>query len=136
MASAALIDDRLQIDGFDVYTWSKTFGLPTGGFHKDYMDHRVVRSQIDESDTEYTPVMGVKAHTPASQVLQCGTVNPAPDQMFPARKYEFDNGVVTFVRPALKAFKDAHEDAEMQWRIGFILSALVFFYIIHRTSSK
>jgi hypothetical protein len=116
MASAALIDDRLQIDGFNAYTWTGTFGVPTDGFYKNFMDGSYV-SQIDETPQTYTDENTDLDHFNPLDLNRSGpmylkeaSVNPAPWRMFPARKYELDNGVVTWERPDRPAVRTDKED--------------------------
>ena len=101
MASAALIDDRLQIDGFNAYTWTNTFGVPTDGFYKDFINGTYT-TQIDEVPQTYTDENPALDHFNPLDLNRSGpmylnevSVDPAPYRMFPARKYELDNGVVT-----------------------------------------
>jgi hypothetical protein len=102
MAHAALIDDRLQIDGFDMYTWSGSYGLPSDGFPKNVFMDGSYFTQIDESETVYTDPLPASAaqnmNLSGPMYLKSGYVNPAPTSLYPARKYEFDDGRVTWRR--------------------------------------
>ena len=133
MASAALIDDRLQIDGFNAYTWTGTFGVPTDGFYKDFMDGSYT-TQIDETPQTYTDKNEDLDHfhpldlnRSGPMYLKEGGVNPAPYQMFPARKYEYDNGVVTWERPDRPLIKK-----ETNWFIVFLVIAVLFLFLFKK----
>jgi hypothetical protein len=130
MASAALIDDRLQIDGFNAYTWTNTFGVSTGGFYKEPMDQGYT-SQICEYETVYDGPMEV-FHLPASMVLKTGVQYPAPSVLYPARKYQFDDGEVSYMRPGEAFIARDEEDKKNMWRIGFAFSAVLFIYLFRK----
>jgi hypothetical protein len=103
MASAVMIDDRLQIDGFDPRTWSGSYGLNTDGFPKNiYMDGSYT-TQIDPTVMEFstTPEYAddVNMDLAGNMYLKTASVDPAPDRMFPARKFEYPDGRVTWSRP-------------------------------------
>lgn len=105
MATALMIDDRLQIDGFDPYTWSGTYGVNTDGFPKGvYMDGSYY-TQVDETLMEVQDVPeGTDApefNNSGAMYLKTAGVNPAPFRMFPARKLEYSDGTVTWFRPGL-----------------------------------
>lgn len=101
MATAWMIDDRLQIDGFDPYTWSETYGVNTDGFRKDTHMDGSYYVQIDETPMEMTPEVpeSMLNNNSGAQYLKTASVKPAPYRMFPARKYEYADGTVTWVRP-------------------------------------
>jgi hypothetical protein len=130
MASAALIDDRLQIDGFNAYTWTNTFGVPTGGFHKEPMDQGYT-SQICEYETVYDEPAEV-FHLPASMVLKAGVQYPAPSLLYPARKYQSDDGEVSYVRPGEALIGSSSSMDKNLWRLGFAFTALVFIYLFRK----
>lgn len=103
MASAMMIDDRLQIDGFEPRTWSGSYGLNTDGFPKNiYMDGSYT-TQIDptlmilESAPEYSG--DTNMDFAGNMYLKTANDNPAPSRIFPARKYEYPDGRVTWSRP-------------------------------------
>lgn len=104
MASAALIDDRLQIDGFDAYTWSGTFGVPNnGGFYSGPDGTYVV--QRDERETTYVDKNDDLSHFTQNQLNRSGPMylaesaaSPAPFLGFPARKFEYPDFSVTWTR--------------------------------------
>ena len=136
MASAALIDDRLQIDGFNAYTWSNTFGVPNDGFYKDFMNGEYT-TQIDETPQVYTDENQDLAHFNPLDLNRSGpmylkeaSVNPAPYRMFPARKYEYDNGTVTWDRPDRPLNRVHKEDSGFLTVLVVIILLLVIFKIV------
>lgn len=105
MATALMIDDRLQIDGFDPYTWSGTYGVNTDGFPKGiYMDGSYF-TQVDETPMEVTEspenTDSPEFNNSGAMYLKTASVDPAPFRMFPARKFEYSDGRVTWFRPDL-----------------------------------
>jgi len=103
MATAWMIDDRLQIDGFDPYTWSGTFGVTTDGFRKDTFIDGSYYTQIDEVPMEMQdPVeesQSPEFNTSGAMYLKTASVDPAPYAMYPARKFEYADGTCTWYRP-------------------------------------
>jgi hypothetical protein len=102
MASALMIDDRLQIDKFNITTFTGDYGINHDGFRKDvFMDGSYTRA-IDETPTDYTDDLQVKPKDLSGNVF-LKTINPnyAPHGMFPTRKMEYSDGTVTWFRPEL-----------------------------------
>lgn len=101
-----MIDDRLQIDGFNPYVWSGTFGVPKDGFPKTWFIDGSYTTQIDETPTTYDdPPLG--ANDPIQNVsgpmyLKTVQTSPAPFMAYPARKLEYSDGTVTWFRPGAK----------------------------------
>ena len=103
MASAAMIDDRLQIDGFEPRTWSGSYGLNTDGFPKKIWIDGSYTTQINPEPMEI-PERPLGADDPSmdfagNRYLKTGEPDPAPYPLYPARKYEYSDGRVTWVRP-------------------------------------
>jgi len=103
MATAWMIDDRLQIDGFDPYTWSGTFGVTTDGFRKDTFIDGSYYTQIDEVPMEMQSQVeesqNPEFNNSGAMYLKTASVNPAPYRMFPTRKFEYADGTCTWYRP-------------------------------------
>jgi hypothetical protein len=139
MASAALINDDLQIDGINMYTATNTFGVPTDGFYKDQPMSSGYSTQINEDETVYTDENTDLTHfTPldlnqsGSMYLKTASANSAPYDLFPARKYEYDNGLVTYERPGTitqTMFGRLLDDANI-WKVYFFLILITFAYIV------
>jgi hypothetical protein len=108
MASSARLDDNIQINKFNVTTWTGDYGINKDGFPKwMHIDGSYV-TQMDETPTEYPSIIDkddethfdpMRINMSGPMYLKETSVNPAPFREFPARKYEYDNGVVTWDRP-------------------------------------
>ena len=102
MASTLMIDDRLQIDKFNVTTFTGDYGINHDGFRKDvFIDGSYTRG-IDETPTDYTDDLQFKPKDVSGNVhLKTISPNYAPHGAFPTRKFEYSNGTVTWFRPEL-----------------------------------
>lgn len=102
MASSLMIDDRLQIDKFNITTFTGDYGINHDGFRKDvFMDGSYTRA-IDETPEDYTDDLQVKPKDLAGNMhLKTISPNYAPHGMFPTRKFEYSDGTVTWFRPEL-----------------------------------
>jgi hypothetical protein len=142
MAHAALIDDRLQIDGFDAYTWSGSFGLPTDGFPKTIFIDGEYTSAIDEKPTVYTDSLSGESDqlldTAGNMYLKTAAPSVAPFRGFPARKMEFDDGTVTWWRPGMPWSwqADGNKSIFKIARDNWLLILLVILVIIFFWTSK
>jgi hypothetical protein len=135
MASAALLDDRLQIDGVNMYTATNTFGVPAGGFYKDPMDGGYT-TQISESrddddnspsdlDEHFNPVHLNRA---GAMYLNGGGLKPVPDGLYPARKIQYDNGATSWVRYGAKLMHESRLEP-VDWLLVAMVGAILFFTI-------
>ena len=102
MASTLMIDDRLQIDKFNVTTFTGDYGINYDGFRKDvFIDGSYTRG-IDETPTDYTDDLQFKPKDIAGNThLKTISPNYAPHGAFPTRKFEYSDGTVTWFRPEL-----------------------------------
>jgi len=102
MASTLMIDDRLQIDKFNVTTFTGDYGINHDGFRKDvFIDGSYTRA-IDETPEVYTDELQFKPKDLAGNIhLKTISPNYAPHGMFPTRKFEYSDGTVTWFRPEL-----------------------------------
>jgi len=141
MASALMIDDRLQIDLFNPTTWTGDFGVNKDGFRKDlFIDGSYTRA-IDEDPVDYSDTLdpNLKPRDLAGNV-HLKTINPnyAPHGAFPTRKMEYSDGTVTWYRPELPwCWMNGGDQKSGPFRIAknplFILMVLVLvFYILSR----
>lgn len=98
-----MLDDRLQIDGFNPYTWSGTYGVPTDGFPKNVFIDGSYTSAISEKPMEVTAPVEYpddpNLHNSGPMYLKTTEVDPAPFRGFPARKFEYSDGTTTWYRP-------------------------------------
>lgn len=108
MASVAHLDDRVHLNKFDMYTWTNTFGVNTDGFPKDMYIDGSYTTQMDETPTQYPTIIDdedvdhfnpQRLNMSGPMYLKECSVNPAPTRMFPARKFEYPDGTVTWDRP-------------------------------------
>lgn len=154
MASIAHADDRIHINKFDMYTWTGTYGVTSDGFPKTmYMDGTYTDG-IDETPTQYPSIIDSDAvnhfnperlNMSGPMYVKTGYVNPAPDSMFPARKFEYDDGSVSWARPGLKESFSSRKPRRItdtidnflghDWFI-FILIVIVLFLILSRGQLK
>jgi hypothetical protein len=135
MASAALIDDRLQIDGFDAYTWSDTFGVPSnGGFYEGPDGTYTV--QRDETPVNYgdpNPDASTDHFLPrhlnrsGPMFLNEVAPSPAPFIGYPARKFEYPDLSVTWERPAMKWSWGGHVNRGQDLLILLVILLILIF---------
>lgn len=103
MASTLMIDDRLQIDKFNPTTWTGDFGINSNGFRKDLFMNGSYVTGIDETPMQVNAVIPVMNSTDTAGNMYLKTAAPsvAPYNPFPARKFEYSDGRVTWRRPQL-----------------------------------
>jgi hypothetical protein len=95
-----MIDDRLQIDLFNPTTWTGDFGINKDGFRKDVVIDGSYTSAIDEEPVDYSDDLKNKPKDLSGNVyLKTTDPDYAPFNEFPARKFEYSDGTVTWVRP-------------------------------------
>ena len=143
MAHAALIDDRLQIDGFDMYTWSETYGLPTDGFPSTMCIDGSYTAGIDETPTIYTDGLAFASDQnldlAGNMYLKTSESKPAPFRGFPARKLEYDDGRVTWLRPGAPwslVGQDATNSIVRMARNNWLLILLLILVALFWATSK
>jgi len=108
MASIARLNDDIQINKYNVTTWTGDYGINKDGFPKDlYIDGSYV-TQMDETPTEYPSIIDgddvdhfdpQRLNMSGPMYLKTAYPSPAPYRMFPARKFEYADGTVTYDRP-------------------------------------
>lgn len=101
MASALYLDDNLVIDNFNVTTFTGDFGISHDGFSKNIKIDGSYLNGIDESPMQMTIPVPVTNNLDLAGNTYLKTAAPsvAPYTMFPARKYEYSDGKVTWYRP-------------------------------------
>lgn len=103
MATAAMASDELSINRFNPYTWSGTFGVYSDGFPSTIPVDGSYTTEISETPTIYTDSLEGSAdpnmNLSGSMYLKTADTSPAPFRGFPARKNEFPDGTVTWMRP-------------------------------------
>jgi hypothetical protein len=135
MASIARLDDNIQINKFNVTTWTGDYGINTDGFPKWMHIDGSYDTLMDETPTEYPPAIdeGDETHFDPLRINMSGpmylkeaSVNPAPFAEFPARKYEYDNGVVTWDRPGRPRITGNRQNDKLVLLVVLILIFIVF----------
>jgi len=95
--------DELSINRFNPYTWSGTFGVYSDGFPSTIPIDGSYTTEISETPTIYTDDLEGSAdpnmNLSGPMYLKTADTSPAPFRGFPARKNEFPDGTVTWMRP-------------------------------------
>jgi len=103
MATAAMVCDDLSINRINPFTWSGTYGLYSDGFPSTITNDGSYITEMSDEPTIYTdPLQGSDDQNQSlsgSMYLKTAQASPAPYRMFPARKNEFPDGSVTWMRP-------------------------------------
>jgi hypothetical protein len=103
MATAAMACDDLSINRFNPYTWSGTFGVYSDGFPSTIAIDGSYTTEISEEPTVYADALAgtgdANMSVSGSMYLKTADSSPAPFRGFPARKNEFPDGTVTWMRP-------------------------------------
>jgi hypothetical protein len=144
MASTLMLDDRLQIDGFNPTTWTGDFGINKDGFRKDLFMDGSYTTGIDETPMQMNDVIPVMNSTDLAGNTYLKTAAPsvAPYGTFPARKFEYSNGCITWRRPQLPWSWEtgksvggvgATKDIKI---ILILLIAVILFYFFGRMKMK
>lgn len=140
MASGLMLDDRLQIDKFNPTTWTGDFGVNHDGFPKDFFIDGSTTNGIDETPVSYDDTLRMKPFgTSGNMNLKTIASGDAPNGIFTARKYEYSNGKVTWVRPEQpwswinlsadgRVGLDKKTDDNNQFLFWIILVILVLFF--------
>lgn len=136
MASIARLDDNVQINKFNVTTWTGDFGINKDGFPKDmYIDGSYV-TLMDETPTEYPSIIDEEAvdhfdphrlNMSGPMYLKTAQVNPAPYRMYPARKFEYPRELgykVTWDRPGRPLQHETESETPLLTIIVLIIIAL------------
>jgi hypothetical protein len=103
MASGLMLSDNNKMNKINPTSWTGDYGIPHDGFSKNYtVDGVNYLTGIDETPTEYadSPVGDDNPNMNNSGAMYVKTAgaNPAPWSPFPARKFEYSNGTVTWYR--------------------------------------
>lgn len=105
--TSLLLNDDISMDRINPYTASQTFGVSYNGGYKDTApaQSEPVRPE-SPAMFEFDPSVGVPTShfnrltldRAGNTYLKTGGVNPARSFLYPARKYQFDDGSTTFGR--------------------------------------
>jgi hypothetical protein len=137
MALSMLVDDQLSMNRINPYTLTGTFGVPTDGMYKTPLDAQYT-TEIDpipaETGTVFpddTPDHFAPSRINMSSGMMANTVGDrgnAPFAMFPARKYQYDDGHVTFMRPSMPGAKRVVSDNSTLIMLLVALAAILFVF--------
>lgn len=146
MATALMIDDTLAINKFNPYTWSGTYGVPTDGskwksdgtYTVEIDERPVVYADANDDLKDFNPITTFR-----SGPMMVGEIAAKPSPpwgLFPARKYEYDNGTVTWVRPDIQS-KGSRQWASdplkaNTWDLWLVLIALVILAVVYRSTKS
>ena len=127
MALSMLVDDQLSMNRINPYTLTGTFGVPTDGMYKTPLDARYT-TEIDPIPAETGSVFpdDTPDHFAPSRINMAGgmevkTVGDrgnAPFPMFPARKYQYIDGSVSFIRPGMEGAGDNDVYYEDRYKVA------------------
>jgi hypothetical protein len=100
-----MVNDDLAINRVNPYTWSGSYGVNKDGFPKNlYMDGSYT-TQMDESpmETSGRPELDneMNFNFAGGMYVKAIESKPAPFRPFPARKFEYPDGTMTWRRPYL-----------------------------------
>lgn len=143
MASVARLNDDVQINKFNITTWTGDFGVNYNGFPKGmYMDGSYV-TQMDETPTDYPSIIDTddedhfnpqRLNMSGPMYLKEASVNPAPYRMFPARKFEYADGTVTWDRPGRPRIHNMEQEFDNKTLV--IIFIIIVLLIIFRSKLK
>jgi hypothetical protein len=138
-----MLDDRLQIDGFNPTTWTGDYGINKDGFRKDLFMDGSYTTGIDETpmQTNESFVMN-STNLAGNTYLKTAAPSVAPYHPFPARKFEYSDGRVTWRRPQLpwswemgKSVGGAGNKRDSTLLVLLII-AVIFIYFFGRMKMK
>lgn len=103
--TSLLLDDDMSMNRINPYTSSQTFGISYNGGYKGVAEPGPERPESPPM-FEFDPSMGVPTNhfnpltldDAGNTYLKTGGVNPARTFLYPARKYQFDDGSTSFGR--------------------------------------
>jgi hypothetical protein len=115
--------DDLAINRFNPYTWSGTFGVYSDGFPSTIPIDGSYTTEISEEPTVYTDSVESASdpnmNLSGSMYLKTAQTSPAPFRGFPARKNEFPDGTVTWMRPGQPwSWTGGHRAKDDTWTAG------------------
>ena len=106
--TSLLLNDDLSMNRMNPYTATETFGISYNGGYKGVAEPGPDRPE-SPAMLEFNPRAGVptdhfsklELDHAANMYLGTGSVNPAKSFLYPARKYQFDDGSTTFGREVI-----------------------------------
>jgi hypothetical protein len=106
--TSLLLDDDMSMNRINPYTSSQTFGISYNGGYKGTLEAGPERPE-SPAMLEFNPRAGVPTEhfkpltidDAGNMYLKTGGVHPATSFLYPARKYQFDDGSTTFGREVI-----------------------------------
>lgn len=139
MATAWMINDDMKINNINPYVASGTYGIPTDG--SKWLSDGTYSIEIDERDTVYTDPNPARDDFNPLTLMRSGSMYlkevagkpSAPWGGFPARKYEYDNGSVTWVRPDIAKGRPDWSSAPRakMWDLWVVVLLLILAVIVY-----
>ena len=127
MALSMLVDDQLSMNRINPYTLTGTFGVPTDGMYKTPLDAQYT-TEIDPIPAETGSVFpdDTPDHFAPSRINMAGGMvanavserGNAPYAIFPARKYQYIDGSVSFIRPGMEGAGDNDVYYEDRYKVA------------------
>jgi len=144
MASTLMLDDRLKIDHFNPTTWTGDYGINKDGFRKDLFMDGSYTTGIDETPMETNQSFVMNSTDLAGNTyLKTAAPSVAPYHPFPARKFEYSDGRVTWRRPQLpwswemgKSVGGAGRGLADNKILVLLIVAVILFYFFGRVKLK
>lgn len=109
-----LLDDQMSMNRINPYTSSATFGVSyNGGYKNGAPPVPVLETAVEEDQLMFVPSAGLDEGVPrnhfsklelndaGNMYLKTGGVHPATSFMYPARKYQYDDGSTSWGREIL-----------------------------------
>ena len=104
--TSLLLDDDMSMNRINPYTSSQTFGVSSNGGYKGVSHEKGPERPESPGMFEFHPSEGVPTdhfnklslNDAGNMYMKTGGVNPAKTFIYPARKYQFDDGSTSFGR--------------------------------------
>jgi hypothetical protein len=140
--TSLLLDDDMSMNRINPYTSTQTFGVSYNGGYKGTLAPDPERPE-SPAMLEFNPRVGVPTEhfnpltldDAGNMYLKTGDVHPATSFLYPARKYQFDDGSTTFGREiiigeAKNYVSPADFPDDMQTGRTLILGAMILLLIL------
>ena len=103
--TSLLLNDDMSMNRINPYTLTQTFGVSYNGGYKGTLEAGPERPE-SPAMLEFNPRVGVPTEhfnpltldDAGNMYLKTGGIHPATSFLYPARKYQFDDGSTTFGR--------------------------------------
>lgn len=140
--TSLLLDDDMSMNRINPYTSSQTFGISYNGGYKGTLAPGPERPE-SPAMLEFNPRVGVptdhfnklELDDAGNRYLKTGGIHPATSFLYPARKYQFDDGSTTFGREiiigeAKNYVSPADFPDDMQTGRTLILGAMILLLVL------